>query len=135
MLKTLTATHVMPLGGSAFLIHGVNSRLVLRESRGGYILSGTPVRERWKVAVFSSWLTDDNDLLYRGAHIQLGMLTGEVNSALVTLKGGIQGAGGNPHVVVRDFPSEWGLVTHVHQLRNITPAIYHLRTVVMYEPA
>ncbi|GAI70088.1 unnamed protein product [marine sediment metagenome] len=133
MLKTLTVTHKMPLGGMAFYIHGRNQNLILALQTGGYTLSGTPMRDPCRVEAFSSWLLDDNDQLYRGAHIQLGMLTGELNSALLILKGGIQGAGGDPHVVLRDFRSEWGLVTFVHNIVNITPGDYHLRTVVMYE--
>ncbi len=135
MLKTLTVTHVMPVGGRGFFIHGLNNRLVLGLGVGGYILSSTPVRDARKVEVFSSWLLDSAERLYRGAHIQLGMLTGELNSALVTLKGGIQGAGGDPHVVVRGFQSEWGLATVIYEIPDVSPAVYYLKTVVMYEPA
>jgi len=135
MLKTLTGTQLVTFGDSGFYIHGLNSELNLALVGGGYVLTATPVRDPRKVEAFSSWLIDENERLIRGAHIQLGMLTGELNSALLVLKGGIQGVGGDPHVVVRHFQSEWGLVSVAYNLPDIRPAVYYLRTVVMYEPA
>ncbi|GAJ01812.1 unnamed protein product [marine sediment metagenome] len=136
MLKTLTVTHTISIGGSVFYIHGANSQLAMTQRALGWGLSRTPVRDPCKVWAFSSWLLDNAAKLAMGAGVQLGMLTGEIDSALLILKGGIQGTDGDPHVVLRGpFLSDYGLVTHIPELPITPPAVYYVRTVVIYEPA
>jgi len=131
LLYTSTETLV---NGPWYRVHGANRALTIAYRSGGYVLSTKPLAERWRVHAFSSWIMDENDKLLRGAFVQLGLLTGEENAALLFLKGNYQGQGGEPRVVLRGpFLSDYGLVTMVGKCH--VGVTYYLRTVVLYEPS
>ncbi len=133
MLQVYTSTHTL-VNGPWYRVHGCNRAVTIAYREGGYLLNTKPLLERWRVQAFSSWVMDANDKLLRGAFVQLGQLTGEVNAAVLFLKGNYQGQNGDPRVVVQGpFPSDYGLVTFVGPM--VLGVTYYLRTVVLYDLA
>lgn len=132
MLQCYTSTELVAGASTPLvLVHGRNKPRVITVGVEGYSIDKSPFLEPMLVHLFSSVLLDTNRRYLQGAAIHLGMLTGEMNEALVMIRAGIQGRA-DLYVTARGpFRADYGLGTYVDSLVS---ANYYMRTVVIYEP-